>query len=470
MTRRSIPSIDELLQRPALARAASVHGHGLAAAAAREAARELRAALASDTSAAAPDDDSIGRALQIRALELIAGRLAPSLRRLINATGVVVHTNLGRAPLAPSAIDRVADVAAGYSNLEYDTTTGRRGHRHVHAERLIRDLTGAPAALVVNNNAAAVLLALAALANGREVIVSRGELVEIGGGFRVPDVMTQSGAMLREVGTTNRTRVNDYAAAIGDRTALVLRVHPSNFRIEGFTERPEESELAALAHRFGLPLVHDLGSGWLGGDVAAPRALADETSVHASLSAGADLVLFSGDKLLGGPQAGLIAGRNDLVDRLRAHPLMRALRADKLTYAALEATLALWLQETGRAQVPVYRMLTESPKSIATRAGAVERQLSAVPGLECDLAEGVSTIGGGSAPGSALPTTLVRVTRHGVTADELARRLRTGALPVVARIEDDRVVLDLRTVATTEEDALVRAVLAAAGPARPAGN
>ena len=276
---------------------------------------------------------------------------------MINATGVVLHTNLGRAPLAAAALARVTEIAGGYSNLEYDLASGERGHRHLHAERLIAAATGAEAALVVNNNAAAVLLTLAALAASREVVVSRGELVEIGGGFRVPEILAQSGATLREVGTTNRTRVNDYAAATSARTALFLRVHPSNFRIEGFTERPALPDLVALARRLNVPLVEDLGSGWLGapGEV---DALADEPSVAASLAAGADVVTFSGDKLLGGPQAGIIAGRRSLVDRIARHPLMRAVRADKLAYAALEATLVLWLSEGRRHEIPAYAMLT----------------------------------------------------------------------------------------------------------------
>jgi L-seryl-tRNA(Ser) seleniumtransferase len=289
---------------------------------------------------------------------------AASLRRVINGTGVIIHTNLGRAPLAAAAVER-AQLAAGYANLEYDLESGDRGSRHVHAERLLCALTGAEAAAVVNNNAAAALLTLAALAAGREVIVSRGELVEIGGGFRVPEVLVQSGATLREVGTTNRTRLSDYSAAVSERTALILRVHPSNFRVEGFTGRPSLPELATLARTLGVPLVEDAGSGLLAPlDVSA---LDDEPVVRDSLDAGADLVLFSGDKLLGGPQAGIIAGRRELVDRLRAHPLMRALRADKLTYAALEATLSLWLSASSRSSVPVVRMLTIGVPALSRR-------------------------------------------------------------------------------------------------------
>jgi L-seryl-tRNA(Ser) seleniumtransferase len=373
---------------------------------------------------------------------------------VINATGVIIHTNLGRAPIAPAALAN-ARLAEGYSNLEYDLDRGERGHRHVHAERLLCALTGAESALVVNNTAAAALLALAAIASGREVIVSRGELVEIGGGFRVPDVLAQSGATLREVGTTNRTRVADYAASINDRTAAILRVHPSNFRIEGFTERPDLGELAALAHRFKVPLIEDLGSGWLGADV---EVLADEPSVRASVEAGVDLVLFSGDKLLGGPQAGIIIGRTAFVDPLRTHPLMRALRVDKLTYAVLEATLALWSETPSRADVPVFRMLTMSIAEIDARARELSAQLAGLPGVRAVVIDGVSTTGGGSAPDSALPTRLVAVTVNGLSASALDAALRQAKTPVVARIQDDRVVVDVRTVRDDELSEIVDAV------------
>ena len=317
-------------------------------------------------------------------LALLDAGIAPSLRRVINATGVVLHTNLGRAPLAAEAIARIAEVASGYANLEYDLDAGARGHRHVHAERAARVAHRRRGrARRQQQRRGHARSSLAALAAGREVIVSRGELVEIGGGFRVPDVMAQSGAILREVGTTNRTRVTDYAAAISDRTALILRVHPSNFRIEGFTERPDLAELAALAHRFKLPLFEDLGSGWLGleGD-ARRRARATSRPIRQSLGAGADLVAVSGDKLLGGPQAGLVVGRRDLIDRVRTHPLMRAVRVDKLTYAALEATLALWAQAPRAVAIPAYRMLTMTVDEIErARAGDSPRGSSSVAGL-----------------------------------------------------------------------------------------
>ena len=330
---RSIPSIEQLVSRPTLDHAASQHGRDVVLRAARDAASELRLRFADDADTTmAPD--AITAWLESRTLALTKAHARPSLRRVINATGVIIHTNLGRAPLAEAAAKAAALIATGYSNLEFDLDRGNRGHRHVHAERLLCSLTGAEAAVIVNNAAAAALLALKALGAGREVIVSRGELVEIGGGFRVPEILAQSGAILREVGTTNRTRIADYAAAINDRTGLILRVHPSNFQIQGFTERPLLPDLMAVARRFNIRVVEDLGSGWLG-VTPAPESIADEPSVRSSLAAGVDLVVFSGDKLLGGPQAGIVVGRRNLVGQLRGSPLMRALRADKLTYAAM---------------------------------------------------------------------------------------------------------------------------------------
>lgn len=455
---RLIPSIDQVVERHALADAAVTFGRAAVVRAVRGAADDLRAAIQrGEIVPASPELAALW--IERRALDGLAAALAPSLRPVINATGVIIHTNLGRAPLAEAARRRAALVAAGYTNLEYDLRAGGRGHRHVHAERLLRHLTQAEAALVANNNAAGMLLVLSALAAGREVIVSRGELVEIGGGFRVPDVLAQSGASLREVGTTNRTRASDYAAAISDRTAMLLRVHPSNFRIEGFTARPTVDELAALARSFDLPLVEDLGSGWLALDEPGPPGLETEPSVSASLRAGADLVAFSGDKLLGGPQAGIVLGRRDLIDRLRRHPLMRAVRAGKLTYAALEATLALWAVPARRAEIPVVRMIGLTVKEIDRRARALAARLSGVAGLTCDIVDGVSAIGGGSAPGAGLPTRLLTLRAGGLAAAALEARLRAADPPVIARIADEAVVLDLRTVAD-EEDALLAAAIA----------
>jgi L-seryl-tRNA(Ser) seleniumtransferase len=376
-----------------------------------------------------------------------------SLRRVVNATGVVIHTNLGRAPLSDEALRRVAEISAGYSNLEYDLASGKRGSRSVHAESILTALTGAAAAVVVNNNAAATMLTLAALAGGREVVISRGELVEIGGGFRVPDVMTQSGAVLREVGTTNRTRVADYRAAIGPRTAMLLRVHPSNFRIEGFTERPSLAELTAMAQASRVPLVEDLGSGCL------LDALAWEPTVQASIAAGVDLVCFSGDKMLGGPQAGIVVGREDLVRQLQKHPLMRALRVDKMTLAALEATLLAYHAGRAQATIPVVRMLSLTAEEIEARAQRLAERLAG-SAWRMSLMSGASAIGGGSAPGVTLPTVLLALERDGFSADAIESRLREATPPVVARIEDDRVVLDLRTVLEEQDDVLAETLAA----------
>jgi len=474
MTARNIPSIDVLLRRPAMAARVAADGRVLVVDALRTAADAWRALPPADGNAAEPAPWIVARAL-----EALDGAQAPSLRRVINATGVLIHTNLGRAPLARQAIAAAADVASGYCNLEYELDTGTRGHRHVHAERLVCALTGAEGAVITNNNAAATWLVLAALGAGREVVVSRGELVEIGGGFRVPEIMAQSGATLREVGTTNRTRASDYGAAISDRTALLLRVHPSNFRIEGFTARPDLAELAGLAHQFHLPLFEDLGSGWLGlpQEGGWPDAIRDEPSVRDSLKAGADLVAFSGDKLLGGPQAGIIVGRRALVERVRRHPLMRAVRADKQTYAALEATLGLWQREAARTEIPVVRMLLERLESLEARARALVQTTSEVVSagsgpettseVVLEIVDGHSTIGGGSAPQSAIPTRLVSIRSAARSAGEIESALRAQNPPVVARIQHDAVLLDLRTVAA-EDDAYVAAAVTRAlvGPAR----
>ena len=441
---RSIPSIEQLRQRQAMRELEATYGRAAVVDALRAEASTIRTRLA----------DSDGPDLVMETMEAaVRARLdadhAPSLVAVINATGVIVHTNLGRAPLAAVAAARVAALASGYTNLEYDLVKGGRGRRDTHAERLICRLTGAEAAIVVNNNAAATLVSLAALGEGREVIISRGELVEIGGGFRVPDVMRQSGAILREVGTTNRTRVSDYAAAISDRTALLLRVHPSNFTIEGFTERPPLGELTALATRFNLPVVEDLGSGFLGVPTGL-EALRYEPSVAGSVTAGVSLVMFSGDKILGGPQAGVIVGTAEAVGRVRQHPLMRAVRADKMTYAALEATLAEYVSGRATQTVPVARMVAIALDEIERRADALAAALSNA-GLQTEIVDGFSTIGGGSAPGSQLPTRLVAMT---LPAGRLDAALRAARPPVVARIEDGRVVIDLRTVAPEDDERL----------------
>ena len=460
---RIIPSIEQLRQREAMQALEARYGRHALVDVLRAETTVLRDRLESGEIAAITVADAVD-AIERGADARLRASLRPSLVRVINATGVIVHTNLGRAPLSAAALARIAEVAGAYTNLEYDLARGARGRRDTHAERLLVRLTGAEAAVVVNNNAAATMVMLAALAAGREVIISRGELVEIGGGFRVPDVMAQSGAILREVGTTNRTRAADYAAAISDRTALILRVHPSNFRIEGFTERPSLEELVALGRRFSVPVAEDLGSGWLGWPDRAtlPAPLRDEPIVSESIAAGADVVCFSGDKLLGGPQAGILAGRTGTLDAIRRHPLMRALRVDKLTYAALEATLEAHAIGKGLDAVPVLRMLALTADGIAGRASRIAGALLA-SGWRAEVIDGVSTIGGGSAPQSQIPTRLLAISRDGLSADDLDARLRALDPPVVARIADDRVVLDLRTVDARDDHALL-ALLSDLGP------
>jgi L-seryl-tRNA(Ser) seleniumtransferase len=429
MRLRDLPSVDEIVRSEALA----TLPHGAAVAAARDALARAREEIAAGHD---PGD------LVARTLDIAARRGRPALRRVVNATGIVLHTNLGRAPLAPTAVARLGEVAGGYSNLEYDLRAGSRGSRHDHLAARLRDLTGAEDALVVNNNAAAVLLALSALAEGLEVVVSRGELIEIGDGFRIPDVLARSGARLVEVGTTNKTRAADYEAAIGADTAAILRVHQSNFRVVGFTERPALEQLAQIAGRFGLPLVDDLGSGSL-------VSYADEPRVGESLAAGASLVTFSGDKLLGGPQAGIVCGRADLVSRLRRHPLQRALRPDKLALAALEGTLLLYADpERAEREIPALRMLREPLDAVRARA---ERLAAATDGA---VVETVARPGGGAVPLHDLPSAGVELEL------ELAARLRAAEPPVVALVRGDRTLLDCRTIADDEVDLVAAAVRA----------
>jgi L-seryl-tRNA(Ser) seleniumtransferase len=468
-----IPSIDLMRQRPAVRALESRFGADATVDALREAASGVRRAIAGGDDTVASENVAAGR-IEAAAAASLDERFRPSLEPVINATGVIIHTNLGRAPLAASAIDRVAEIARGYASLEYDLGRGARGRRDVHAEALLCRLTGAEAAVVVNNNAAATMIVLAALAAGREVIVSRGELVEIGGGFRVPDVMAQSGASLREVGTTNKTRAADYAAAINERTALILRVHPSNFRIEGFTERPTLTELVTLGKKFNIPVAEDLGSGYLGSlpkgtdwgqtGVRPPSGPPSdpvgsvEPAVQTTVAAGVGVCCFSGDKLLGGPQAGIIVGRVAIVDRIRKHPLMRARRVDKMTYAALEATLAEYAAGRAATTVPVRRMLTLTADQIRARAATLATAVGAVQGWHAELVAGTSAIGGGSAPGVEPPTWLVAIARDGMTPDALEARLRRLTPPVIARIERDQLLLDLRTV-LPDEDPLLASLL-----------
>ena len=456
---RELPSVDELLRSPAIAALAGVHGSSAVTDAARHVLSRLRQEIGSgllDDSGLRIALEGVGSAVEAE----VRQSMRPSLRVVINATGVILHTNLGRAPLAQAALDHIQQTAGCYGNLEFNLEAGARGKRDVHVEGLFRKLLGETvgdiSTIVVNNNAAAVLLALNTLAEGGEVIVSRGELVEIGGSFRIPDVMMKSGATLREVGTTNRTRIADYEKAITERTRLLLRVHRSNFEITGFTEQPSVKELVNLARQRRLPVMEDLGSGAL---VDLQNfGLREESSVLDSLRAGVDVVTYSGDKLLGGPQAGLLSGRADLIARMRANSLFRALRVDKLTYAALEATLLAYVKRD-YDEIPALKMMSLTKVEIGARAEALARSLTLSDRLKVDIVDGESVVGGGAAPSSVLPTTLLALTCADLRADELAARLRASNPPIIGRVEEGRVLLDLRTV-FPEQDALVRDALA----------
>lgn len=395
-----------------------------------------------------------------RLLEAVAAAVRravrASLEPVINATGVIVHTNLGRAPLSEAARAAMDAVAVAYSNLEFDLEAGRRGSRYGHAAELLTSLTGAEDALVVNNNAAALLLILTALARGREVVISRGQLVEIGGGFRIPEVMAQSGARLVEVGTTNRTYITDYANAVGEETAALLRIHWSNFRIVGFTHQASLEELVALGRERGIPLIDDLGSGALLD--TAPYGLAHEPAAQESVEAEAELICFSGDKLLGGPQAGIILGRSQWIEQLREHPLARAVRVDKTTLAGLQATLLHYLRGEAEEKIPVWRMISQDADGLRERADAWVSTL-AEDGIEAEVIGGRSPVGGGSLPEETLPTWLVSLAVP--SADRLSRRLREGSPPVVGRVDDGRLILDPRTVLAEQDEALISGLQAA---------
>ncbi len=404
----------------------------------------------------APSLDSIVE----RATELIGQTERSYLRSVINATGVLVHTNLGRSPLGAAQLEAVAEIAGGYSNLEYSIEEGERGSRYVHAQSLINDLTGSEAALVVNNNAAAVLLMLAGLARNKEVIISRGELIEIGGEFRIPDVMEHAGVRLVEIGTTNRTHLADYERAITPDTAAILKVHPSNYKVVGFTSSVSSHDLARLAQGRRVYFLHDLGSGLISSE--AGNAFDSEPTIAESLREGADLVTFSGDKLLGGPQAGVIAGRAELITKLSKHPLLRALRMGKLDLAALEATLRLYL-EGRRAEIPLWAMAEASLETLEARARTISSQISS-DGVKAQAVPVESVTGGGSLPGESLPSWAIAIESSERSADELERRLRYGSTPVIARIEDDRLLLDLRTVPKALDDLLTSLLAAATAP------
>jgi L-seryl-tRNA(Ser) seleniumtransferase len=456
---RKLPAIDELLRDPRMGELLATEGRAAVADAARVVLAELRRKIS------AGELDAAGVELARQGLaEAIARQLRTassfSLRAVINATGVILHTNLGRAPLIPAALEHIRRTAGTYSNLEFDLAAGERGRRDAHAEqwfaRLFRllNVPAETATIVVNNNAAAVLLALNTFGEGGEVIVSRGELVEIGGSFRIPEVMAKSGALLREVGTTNRTRLADYERAITERTRLLLRVHRSNFQIIGFTERPSLEELAALGHKHRLPVIEDLGSGALFD--LKELGIHDEPHLAQSLRAGLDVVTYSGDKLLGGPQAGILSGRPESIARIRQNPLFRALRVDKLTYAALEATLLAYLRQDYDA-IPALRFMRLSREAIGARAAAVAKQ-AAADLLTIGLIDGESLLGGGSAPGAVLPTKLLAVTCAGVSAQQLAARLRANDPPVIARVEDEKLLFDLRTVLPEQDAEIVESL------------
>jgi L-seryl-tRNA(Ser) seleniumtransferase len=454
---RQIPSVDELLLQPRLAALAARLQRNLVVEIARAVLADLRARIAGEANFAAA---SLGSQSLEEMIALQVERLlARSLQPVINATGVILHTNLGRAPLAESAVEEFRRTATQYSNLEYDLEAGTRGKRDVHTSHSIERLTGAESAIVVNNCAAAVLVTLAALARGGEVIVSRGELIEIGDGFRIPEIMEQSGALLREVGTTNRTRLADYENVLNEKTRVLLRVHPSNFTVSGFTDKPELSELVELSKRCGYPLVEDLGSGALSD--LAEFGIAEPT-VRKSIEAGVGLVLFSGDKLLGGPQAGIIAGKKELVAKVRKHPLFRALRVDKLTIAALEATLGAYLRAAWD-EIPAMRMIRMTAAEVQRRSENFLRELRPelpLDEVDLEIVDGVSLVGGGSTPAQSLPTRIIRVASARYSAAKLEHRLRRGpsGVSVIARLEADRVLLDLRTVFPEQELELLRAL------------
>jgi L-seryl-tRNA(Ser) seleniumtransferase len=466
---RELPSVDELLRSADIAQLVEREGQAAAA----DACRAVLARLRTEITAGYLDSEKLKVALsKLRDTvhEELGQALGYSLRAVINTTGVILHTNLGRAPIAESALQHLRETAGTYSNLEFDLDSGERGKRDIHVDRLFRKLLnfssgeGARASIseevstiVMNNNAAAVLLALNTLAEGGEVIVSRGELVEIGGSFRIPDVMGKSGAILKEVGTTNRTRLADFENAINERTRLLLRVHRSNFEISGFTEQPSLEEMGTLARKHKLPLVEDLGSGALF-DLSAV-GIQNEPGILDSLRCGVDVVTYSGDKLLGGPQAGLISGREGLVKKMRSNSLFRALRVDKLIYAALEATLLAYVRRDYDA-VPTLRMMQMSKDEIARRAEAVVGKIGSVRAqLTAELIDGESLLGGGSAPSSKLPTTVIALRCYSLSANELAARLRTSDPAVIARVEEERVLLDLRTVFPEQDEVLAQVLV-----------
>ncbi len=466
---RNLPSVDELLRSPA-GRDVSVYaGDDHTAVIVRKVIDEIRAVIGPQAGTNFSKPELLAMA-EARLREMWCEEQLTGIHRVINATGVIIHTNLGRAPLSKNARRAVADQAAQYCTLEYDIGTGKRGKRGLRAESLLAELTGAESVLIVNNCAAAAFFVLNVCAAGGEVIISRGEMVEIGGDFRVPDVLSQSGATLSEVGTTNRTKLADYEQAINKNTRVILRVHPSNYRIVGFTSMPSLIELAGLAHRHGILLYEDIGSGAL--IDLSNIGLTDEPLVPSSIAAGADIVTFSGDKLLGGPQAGIIAGKSEYIERLRKHPLYRALRVDKITYAALEATLDAYRQNAAFTEIPVLRMLSMTNVEIGERAERVVAVLrerlciasgpeSEISELKFDIVDGFSAIGGGAAPAVALETKLVALSHKTLSVSRIEKMLRTAQPPIISRITDNRLMIDLRTVDDSDDDVLAQTIIRA---------
>ena len=458
---RQLPAIDELLRSRTAKDLVSETGQARLTDLARKVIAGLREKLSNtEANENGYTKETLLATAENRLAYVWVAEKSSDLSRVINATGVVIHTNLGRAPLSENAKRAIVETAAGYCTLEYDLETGKRGKRGARAEKLLCELTGAEAAVIVNNCAAAAFLVLTVLAAGGEVVISRGELVEIGGDFRVPDVLTQSGAALCEVGTTNRTKLADYEKAIGDDTRLILRVHPSNYRIVGFTATPETRELAALAHRRGILLYEDAGSGAIFD--LSEFGLADEPVIADSIKCGVDVVTFSGDKLLGGPQAGLVVGRLEIIEKIRKHPLYRVLRVDKMTYAALEATLEAYRRETAIYEIPVLKMLSATVEEIRERTERFTKSLSEKLDndslFRSEIVEGNSVVGGGSAPMTHPQTSLIALTHEKLSPDELETRLRKSDISVIARVLNDRVVLDLRTVFESEEEELLAAL------------
>ncbi len=450
---RLLPSVDAVMRTPEAETLGCHIGSGNLTRLARNVISDLRRDLGGDKFAPGVTREELVAEASRRLAVHWSNETISGLRRVINATGVVIHTNLGRAPLSDAARQALINEASGYCNLEYDLRTGKRGRRGARAEELLASLTGAESALIVNNCAAATFLVLTVLAAGGEVVISRGELVEIGGDFRIPDVLVQSGATLREVGTTNRTKLTDYKNAVSDQTRLFLKVHPSNYRVIGFTAAPEVSELVTLAHAHGLLVYEDAGSGALFD--LTNVGLGDEPVIPRSIAAGVDVVSFSGDKLLGGVQSGLIVGRRDVIERIRRHPLYRALRVDKLIYAALEATLFAFSRETAVSEIPVLRMLSLTAEEIRARSAefvaAFDASQTKPTSLKLGLIVGQSVVGGGSAPGVQPATTLISVSHPELSATTLEAKLRSASPPVIGRIENDTVVFDLRTVAVDDE-------------------